>query len=277
VLSPDAAPPLASEQAGSTRLAIIVPCYNEAESLDKLVAALATAQTALADYSVELVLVDDGSSDETCRLLEERYAGREDVRLVRHSVNRGIAAAIETGLASSDADVVASIDADCTYDPAQLAVLVPLLTPGVDLVVASPYHPQGRVRGVSSWRLAISKLASRMYRLFLRNKLHTYTSCFRVYRPSAVRDLRVANPRFVGVVELVWLVDRRGGRIVECPAVLTTRATGQSKMRVVRTGLAHLRFLTRVALTRLFSPRPTAAASQPLLTGSPVSPSSFSP
>jgi glycosyltransferase involved in cell wall biosynthesis len=197
------------------------------------------------------------------------------VRLVRHAVNRGIAAAIETGLASTDADIVASIDADCTYDPAQLAAMLPLLAPGVDLVVASPYHPQGRVRGISGWRLALSKLASRLYRLLLRNKLHTYTSCFRVYRPSAVRELRVANPRFVGVVELVWLVDRRGGRIAECPAVLTTRATGQSKMRVVRTGLAHLRFLARVALTSFFSMRPAQVAQSPeLLAGSSVSPSS---
>jgi dolichol-phosphate mannosyltransferase len=258
-------------------LSVVVPCCNEAESLPKLAEALEALQAALADrYSVDFVLVDDGSRDETWRLLEARYANRDDVRLVRHETNRGVAAAIASGLAHAPAEIAASIDADCTYDPRQLEAMLPLLGPSVDLVVASPYHPLGCVAGVPRWRLAISRVASRLYRLLLRNKLHTYTSCFRVYRRAALAGLPATSPGFVGIVELLWLLDCRGSRIVECPAVLTVRTTGHSKLRVLRTALAHGRLLLRAALHRLLgAPTCSPAASGPLLADSSATPPSF--
>jgi dolichol-phosphate mannosyltransferase len=142
------------------------------------------------------------------------------------------------------------LDADCTCDPAELAAMTRLLRPDVDLVVASPYHPAGRVRGVPRWRLELSRVASRLYRALLTNKLHTYTSCVRVYRRDAVVDLPLDHAGFVGVVELLWRVDRGGGKIVEHPVELTARTTGCSKMRTAATTLAHLRLLARIALLR---------------------------
>jgi dolichol-phosphate mannosyltransferase len=168
-------------------------------------------------------------------------------------MNRGIAAAIETGIRETSAEIVASLDADCTYSPMQLVGLLKKLTDGVDMVVASPYHPAGKVVGVPEWRLALSRLASQMYGIVMRNKLHTYTSCVRVYRRNAVVDLSVTRGGFVGIVELLWQLDRQGGTIAECPAVLTVRTTGHSKMRVARTALAHLRLLSQAAWLRLMS------------------------
>ncbi|MDX1948464.1 MAG: glycosyltransferase family 2 protein [Pirellulaceae bacterium] len=245
------------------RIAVVVPCYNEAESLPQLAAALNDLRTVLAGhYRAEFLLVDDGSTDDTWRLMAEYFGGAADVRLIRHDRNQGIAAAIATGIAQTRSEIVASIDADCTYAPRQLTLLLPLLTDGVDVVVASPYHPRGRVAGVPPWRLAISKLASRLYRLVLRNKLHTYTSCFRVYRRASVAGLRLKSGGFVGIAELLCQVDQRGGRIVECPAVLTLRQTGHSKLRVVRTALAHLRLLARAAWSRCTFSSPPALLNQ---------------
>jgi dolichol-phosphate mannosyltransferase len=238
-------------------LSIVIPCHNEAESLDRLALALGELLTALAGtYEVELLLVDDGSTDATWMLLHDLFADQPGVRLLRHATNRGIAAAIHTGISQARAEIVASLDADCTYDLMQLASLLALLTDEVDLVVASPYHPEGTVVGVPGWRLALSRLASRMYGGVMSNKLHTYTSCVRVYRKSAVIDLPPTQGGFVGVVELVWHLDRRGGRIVECPAVLTVRTAGQSKMRVARTALAHLRLLALATWQRLVAQPP---------------------
>lgn len=80
--------------------------------------------------------------------------------------------------------------------------MVPMLKPDVDLVTASPYHPQGRVLNLSVWRLVLSKGLSILYRLFHRHKLYTYTSCFRVYRRSSVMDITLRNERFVGIMEI---------------------------------------------------------------------------
>jgi dolichol-phosphate mannosyltransferase len=241
------------------RLSVVVPCYNEAESLDNLSAGLARLRGSLAGkYATEIVLVDDGSIDGTWKLLGERFAGDGTVRLVRHEKNQGIAAAIATGIREATAEIIASLDADCTYEPLQLVSLLKLLGEDVDIVVASPYHPAGKVEGVPAWRLAISRLASRLYGLVMRDRLHTYTSCVRVYRKRSVEDISLVHGGFVGIVELLWQVDRRGGRIVECPAVLKVRITGQSKMRVARTAVAHIRFLTACVFQRLSGSSPVS-------------------
>lgn len=247
--------PLADATAsGLARLTVVTPLFNEAESIERLATALGRLKNALAEkYVVKLLFIDDGSRDATCQIWERFFAGDENARLVRHEVNRGIAAAIATGIAEAQSEIVASIDADCTYDPLQLVQLLTRFRDDVDLVVASPYHPEGRVVGVPGWRLAISRMASRMYGLLLRNQLHTYTSCFRVYRRSAVVGLPVRRRGFVGVVELLWQVDRHGGTVVECPAVLSVRTTGQSKMRVARTTLAHLGLLAEAAWRRIWN------------------------
>jgi dolichol-phosphate mannosyltransferase len=233
-------------------LSIVVPCHNEAESLANLAAAMVRLQAATKGrYEIEWLFVDDGSTDQTYALLHDFFAAQVDVSLARHESNRGLAAAIQTGISLAKSELVASLDADCTYDPEQLIPMLAMLQGGVDLVVASPYHPLGAVSGVPRWRLALSQAASRLYRLVMRNKLHTYTSCVRVYRKSAVQNLPLGQRGFVGVVELLWQLDKRGGTIVECPATLTTRKTGCSKMRVAQTACCHLQFLARAAWHRL--------------------------
>jgi len=237
-------------------LSVVIPCHNEAPSLQNLRAALARLRSALdGQCRLELLLVDDGSTDDTAALLHDYFGEQNHMTILRHVTNRGIAAAIATGLRHARTEMVASLDADCTYDPLQLVHMLPLLADDVDLVVASPYHPGGAVEGGSAWRLVLSRMASRFYRAVLRNKLHTYTSCVRIYRRSSVVDLALRNGGFVGVTELVWQLDRRGGKIVEHPAVLTVRKTGHSKMRLARTTWAHLRLLGRAACLRLLCVR----------------------
>src|SRR5262249_43858096 len=109
------------------------------------------------------------------------------------------------------------------------------------------------------WRLGVSRAASWLYRRVLRQKLATYTSCFRVYRKGALAGLRPRAGGFHGLTELLALLDLRGSRIVEHPAVLDVRAFGQSKMRVLRVAAGHLRLLTRLLALRLLgalTPRP---------------------
>jgi hypothetical protein len=133
--------------------------------------------------------------------------------------------------------------------------MIPLLREGVDLVTASPYHELGGVRNVPAWRLALSRLASALYRLVLHHKLQTYTSCFRVYRRSAILLLPLREPGYLGITELLGLLDLRGRTIVEHPAVLEARLLGHSKMKVLRNILGHLRLLGGLLWERLLSGR----------------------
>ncbi|MCR9246262.1 MAG: glycosyltransferase family 2 protein [bacterium] len=245
------------------RLAVIVPLKDEAQGLSALTKALVALRQDLADVAdVEFVLVDDGSSDATwaglgefCEPVAGGGSDADDGRKpwatrVRHEQNRGLSAAIRTGIGATDAAICASIDGDLSYDPQELRPMLARFVDGVDVVTASPYHPDGAVAGVPGWRLLLSRTLSRCYRLLLRSEIRTWTSCFRVYRRDRVARLLLKEDGFLGTAELLIAVLRRGGRVVEHPCTLGVRQFGASKMRILRTILGHLRLLLRTALVR---------------------------
>jgi polysaccharide deacetylase family protein (PEP-CTERM system associated) len=235
-------------------VSVVVPCYNEQLILPYLANTLKSVETRLsARYDLRFIFVDDCSTDRTWASLQEIFGGRENCTLLRHPENRGVAAGILTGLRHAETEIVCSIDCDCTYDPHELAGMIPLLADDVDMVTASPYHPLGGVRNVPAWRLSLSKASSFLYRQVLRQKLHTYTSCFRVYRRSAVARLSLCETGFLGVAEMLGRLDLRGARVVEFPTTLEVRLFGWSKMKIVRTIAGHLKLLTRLLALRLSS------------------------
>lgn len=237
--------------ARATPITVVVPCFNEESSLVYMVKTLDSVAASLAEYRFQYIVVDDASTDGTWQRLQQLTAARPDYTLLRHDVNQGPAAAILTGMRHASTDIVCSMDCDCSYDPHELRFMIPRLTEGVDLVTASPYHPNGRVLHVPGWRLWLSKSLSRLYRLLLRHRLATYTSCFRVYRRSAVSGLQLWNGGFLGIAETLARLDLNGARIVEHPATLESRLYGRSKMKVLRTIVGHLGLLARLAALRL--------------------------
>jgi polysaccharide deacetylase family protein (PEP-CTERM system associated) len=235
-------------------VSVVIPCYNEESSLPYLANTLRSVEAELGkNYQPNFIFVDDCSKDNTFNLLHELFGTRGNVSIIKHETNQGVAAGIMTGLEAAKTEIVCSMDCDCTYDPHELVRMIPLLTDEVDLVTASPYHKKGGVRNVPEWRLFLSKGASWLYRRTLRSKLDTYTSCFRVYRRSAVVDLPIEEKGFLGVAEMLGRLDLAGGKIIEFPSVLEVRLFGFSKMKTVRTIFGHLKLLSRLAKLRVKS------------------------
>jgi hypothetical protein len=230
---------------------VVVPCYNEEKTIPYLLNTLREVQAELLPrWRLRFVFVDDASQDGTLAALENLIRGRADCELLRHETNRGVAAGIMTGIRHARTSAVASIDCDCTYDPSQLAALLPLLAGDVAMVTASPYHRDGIVRGVPRWRLFLSRGLSLLYRALTSQPLATYTSCFRIYRRELVKDISLTNEGFLGVAEMLVRLDQRGARILEHPAKLEVRLFGESKMKTVTTIFDHLRLLWQLARAR---------------------------
>ncbi len=237
----------------STPISVVIPCYNETQSLRYLSKTLTSVAETLRDrYAFTFIFVDDCSTDATWPLMQDLFGTRPGFVLLRHQQNQGVAAAIQTGIRHAVDDIVCSIDCDCTYDPHELGRMIPMLEEGVDVVTASPYHPAGSVRNVPAWRLFLSRGLSRLYRTVLRQKLFTYTSCFRVYRRTSVAALDLRLHGYLGLTELIASMDFAGRRIVECPSTLEVRVLGFSKMKVLRNITGHLGLLIGLLRQRLF-------------------------
>ena len=232
-------------------LSIIIPCYNESEGVahmrERLLAVLPALQRA---HSVELVLVDDGSTDSTYADLLAAFGGWEATRIVRHERNRGLGAALRTGFAHSQGELVVTADSDGTYPFAEIPALLERLRPNVDVVTASPYHRNGGVENVPRYRVFLSRSASLIYRLLLDRHIHTYTSMFRAYRRAVVERVVTTSDGYLMVTELLVGALLAGFHVAEYPTKLRVRRYGQSKARVLRIVRDHLRFQARIVLAR---------------------------
>lgn len=248
-----------------TPVSIVVPCYNEQESLPYLAKTLASVENGLngIGYTSKIIFVDDKSQDNTLGVIDDLFGKRSNVRVVRHEVNKGVAGGIMTGIRAADTEIVCSIDCDCTFDPHELIKMIPMLTDGVDMVQASPYHRDGGVQNVPGWRLLLSKGASVLYRTVLHTKIASYTACFRVLRRSAMLDIEPQETGFHGVPEMLGLLDLKGGKIVEYPTILAVRLFGASKMKTAKTIVGTIKLISRLAKVRVFGNSP---AIQPSLT-----------
>lgn len=245
----------ADSNAGAPAVSVVIPCMNEEDGLPHLRERLWPVLPALereAGGEAEVILVDDGSTDRTRARMEETFAGERRVRILAHERNRGLGAAVRTGLLAARGAIVCTMDSDCTYDPRLLPALVRLVRRGgADVATGSPYHPLGGVENVPPWRLLLSRALSAIYASVVRGRLYTYTSMFRAYRAAAMHGLAPESDGFLGMADVLVRGLERGLIVKELPAVLRRRRYGVSKIATLRVIRQHLRFLWRVLGVRL--------------------------
>jgi dolichol-phosphate mannosyltransferase len=246
------------------KLSIVVPCYNEVDNIARLAQELVPVLEQLAsddgpgnwaEPGVEVVFVDDGSQDGTLAALQEGIGTLRLPGVVfcfeRHPANRGLGAALRTGFSAASGDVVVTTDGDGTYDFAEIPALLACLRPGISIVTASPYHPDGGVANVPGHRLLLSRGSSLIYRLLVDWDVHTYTALFRAYRREVVKAIAFDADGFLGGTELLVKAMLGGCQVAEYPTVLHGRTAGVSKAKLLRTMAAHLRFQLQVLMVRL--------------------------
>jgi dolichol-phosphate mannosyltransferase len=185
------------------------------------------------------------------------------VTVVTHARNRGVGAAVRTGIAAARGDVVVTYDADRTYPAADAVRLVAAVEAGADVATASPFLPGGTAGDVPWTRRFLSRAAARCYRLVLGRRagpVRTFTCGFRAYRRAPLLDARFRSDGFPATAEVLGLLLLQGAVAVEVPSALSTRREGRSKMRTVRAVFGHLSVLARLLAARLFGPRPAPRA-----------------
>jgi dolichol-phosphate mannosyltransferase len=231
-------------------LSIIIPCYNEEDSIPQLITKLEELQKKLpVQYDTTFIFVDDGSSDTTYDLLDKNRSIFPNCLIIRHEVNRNLGAALKTGIqAAPYSDLLAFLDSDCTYEPEVIIGMLKFIEAGADFVTVSPYHPLGSVEGVPEWRLFLSKVLSSMYRVILRSNIHTYTAMVRVIKTQLVNPILSPRNDYSFVAAIFIKAIRLNYKIVEVPTVLKVRQFGVSKINIIKTIKSHFVIIGRLLL-----------------------------
>jgi len=215
------------------RVCVVLPAYNEAGNLSPLVGAVLQA----ADQTgrdVEIVVVDDGSIDGSADELVHLQRRHTRLRVIGHDTNRGLAAALRTGIAAAlgaQCDALVFMDADMSHRPEDMDLLVGALEAGADMVLGSRFIPGSGMRGVPWRRVLISNLGNRVARRLLHVPVRDLTTGYRAFRASAVEKLGLTEDAFTIQLEAVARACAAGLHVVEVPIVLGVRRHGVSHMR----------------------------------------------
>ncbi len=236
-------------------ISLVIPMCNEEEVLLPLFKRLLSVTWRLRRrWAIELVIVNDGSTDRTGQLLELYFHNFPGVavKILHHEMNKGIGAAMATAFIAAQGDVVCTMDADCTYSPEQIESMIDFLeSEEADIVTASPYHPAAARAKAKAARLLLSKAASSFYGFLAPKHLYCYTSFFRVYRRSWSKTSLFESDGFLAVTEILLNALSAGARVREYPIQLSTRVFGESKMHFIKSISNHLRLMSKMISLRL--------------------------
>lgn len=213
-------------------ITVVIPTYNEAENLPKLVSALFSLP-----LDLHILVVDDDSPDGTGRIAEElaeKYPGRIDI--LHRPGKLGLRSAYLNGfqkILGGDAQAIVQMDADFSHDPSALVDMAQLLE-SCDVVLGSRYVQGGSVdEQWPLWRKKLSSFGNFYARSILGLPLHDVTTGYRMWRTETLKQMpfeRIQSNGYIFLVEMVYLAHCLDYKIGESPIYFADRRWGKSKM-----------------------------------------------
>ena len=215
-------------------LSIIIPCFNEASTLEAIVGRVIDSPVSL---KKEIILIDDGSTDESAAIIDRlpvKYRDRSNATIVveRHPTNRGKGAAVRTALARASGDIILIQDADLEYDPRDYAALLDPIQRGTTDVVYGTRRDSRplSIREPRHWRfIAASRLVTTIANVLFGARLTDYATGYKVFTRRAADRLALETSGFEVCAEMTAQFLKLGYPIVETPIRYQPRTVAEGK------------------------------------------------
>ncbi len=226
-------------------LSVIIPAYNE----EKTITAVLNALFEHVPDVAEVIVIDDGSVDDTARQVEAFISVQPSVRLIRCSANRGKTEALKMGFAASTSDIVIVQDADLEYDPADIrGVIQPIIMGKADVAYGSRFLVRRATRILYFRHYLANRFITFLSNLFTDYNFSDIETCYKAFRGDIIRNMVITSSGFGFEVEVTAKIAKLKCRVFEVPISYYGRTYQEGKKIEAKDGLHALFYIFKYNL-----------------------------
>lgn len=193
------------------KLSIVIPCYNEEKTISVIIEYILK----FAHINKEIIIVDDGSTDNTKKILQEKLKNKVD-KIIYHTKNQGKGAALRTGIAVATGEIILIQDADLEYDPKDYTKLIePILSGRADIVYGSRFIGSDPHRAVYFWHSLANGFLTFLSNIFTGLKLTDIETCYKVFKSEIIKEIKIEENGFGFEPEITAKIAKKNYRIYE--------------------------------------------------------------